>query len=381
MDSVGRTDASVRWPSGKTLHARTSHRDGGQSGSDVRLIRQWAWYLLSMALVVLVAFSLYAPDVDPALLAATAPFAAAVVLIAFIWGRGAAVAGTLGSIIVFNYLFMPPAGKYSTPSLEEGLLLVGLLGVAFVLGTWRDRTLRVERAFRMLEESERLHKILLDAVSHDLKTPLTSLMGSLNTLLTDGPHLDPADRQELLTVACDQATRLNRLATGVLELTTLDAGAIRLRQEATAMEDILEDAMAELRGVLAPRRCRVVIAPGVPSVWVDPLLMSHAVTNVLDNAAKFSEPDTPINIEVHPDAAGVLLSTMDRGIGVPAADLTRIFEKFYRVGNAATLRANGSGLGLAIARGIVEAHEGQIWAEQRPGGGTIVRIRLPARAS
>ena len=341
--------------------------------------KEWLLYPLSIVVVLLVAAVLYAFGVTPGQLAVTAPFVLAVVLIAVVWGRGPAIVAALASVILFNYLFIPPQNSFSVPSSEEGLLLISLVAVALVLGTLKDRMLRVEQRMRDLAASDKLQKTLLDAISHDLKTPLTAITGSLNTFLFEGRGLGEADRQELITVAYDRAKQLDRLVTGVLELTRLEAGAIRLRRTLGPVAEVIQNAMAQLGESLAGRTCRVTIPPGLPPVSIDAVLLSHAFANLLDNAVKCSSTDAPIDVEARIADGEILIGIADRGVGVPADDLDRIFEKFYRgrQSNIPPAAASGTGLGLAIAKGIVEAHGGRIWADQRAGGGTVVRVSLP----
>lgn len=341
--------------------------------------RQWVLYPLSIVLVALVAVVLAVLGGSPGRLAVTAPFLLAVVFIAVVWGRGPATVAALASVIVYNYLVIPPVTSFSVPTTEEGFLLVSLLAVALVLGTSRDRVRRAEQEVRNLAASERLQKTLLDAISHDLKTPLTAIMGSLNIVLSEGQRLTERDRKELVSVAYDQAKDLDRLVTGVLQMTRLEAGAIRLRREATRLTGVIETAMARLPEMSAGLRCRVEIPPELPLVSVDPVLLSHAFANLLDNALKFSSPDAPIDVDARALDGHVLVGVADRGVGVPADELDRIFEKFYRrrQSDAILAASTGTGLGLAVAKGIVEAHGGRIWAEQRQGGGMVVRVRLP----
>ena len=365
---------------GKKRGIQSEHRKaGGWRGRDTLATRKWLLYPLSIVVVALVAVGLDVLGVAPGQLAVTAPFLLAVVLIAVVWGRGPAIVAALASVILFNYLIIPPAPSFSVPTSEEGILLISLLAVALVLGTLKDRILRVEREVRELAASEKLQKTLLDAISHDLKTPLTAIMGSLNIFLSEGQHLGESDRQELVDVAYDQAKRLDRLVTGVLEMTRLEAGAIRLRREPGQVAEVIREAMAQLREALAERRCRIVIPQGLPSVSMDAVLLSHAFVNILDNAAKFSSMDAPVDVEARAADGHVLIDVADRGVGVLADELDRIFEKFYhrRQSNALQSAASGTGLGLAIAKGIVEAHGGRIWAEQRAGGGTVIKVSLP----
>ena len=137
--------------------------------------------------------------------------------------------------------------------------------------------------------------------------------------------------------------------------------------------------MASLAETSAGLRCWVEIPPGLPLVSADPVMLSHAFANLLDNALKFSSPDAPIDVEARSVGGQVLVGVADRGVGVPADELDRIFEKFYRRRQSDAIQAasTGTGLGLAVAKGVVQVHGGRIWAEQRHGGGMVVRVRLP----
>ncbi len=365
---------------GKKRGIQSEHRRaGGWRGRDTLASRKWLLYPLSIVVVALVAVGLDVLGVAPGQLAVTAPFLLAVVLIAVVWGRGPAIVAALASVILFNYLIIPPAPSFSVPTSEEGILLISLLAVALVLGTLKDRILRVEREVRELAASEKLQKTLLDAISHDLKTPLTAIMGSLNIFLSEGQRLGESDRQELVDVAYDQAKRLDRLVTGILEMTRLEAGAIRLRRDPGQVAEVIQEAMAQLRETLAEQRCRIVIPQGLPSVSMDAVLLSHAFVNILDNAARYSSMDAPVDVEARAADGHVLIDVADRGVGVLADELDRIFEKFYRRKQSDAIQAawTGIGLGLAVAKGVVEAHGGRIWAEQRRGGGIVVRVSLP----
>ncbi len=204
-------------------------------------------------------------------------------------------------------------------------------------------------------------------------------MGSLHTALDERVDLDEEARRELQSIAYYQARRLNRLVTGILEMTQLEAGVVQLRREPCQLEDVVDEALSQLRETLGKRKCQIVLAPSLPEVSVDAILLSHAVANLLDNAARYSSSTSPIEVIATPSDGHIVVSVADRGPGIPAADLERVFDKFYglRQSSAQTNSASGAGLGLAVARGIVEAHSGRIWAEQRQGGGTIIRMSLP----
>jgi len=217
--------------------------------------KSWLLSALSVLIVLAVAVALYALGVTPGHVAVTAPFLLVVVLIAAVWGREAAVVASLASALVFNYLIIPPANAFSLPTADEGFLILSLLSVALIVGTWKDRTLRVERQVRELAASEKLQKILLDTISHDFKTPLTAIVGSLSSLAVEGQRLNDYDRKELIETAYQQATWLNKLISDVLEITRLEAGTARLRREPASILDLVRQAHSQVRemiGRLAP---------------------------------------------------------------------------------------------------------------------------------
>jgi two-component system sensor histidine kinase KdpD len=339
----------------------------------------WLLYLLSVVVVVLLCVVLYAVGVAGTHIATAIPFLIAVLLIAFVWGRGPAVAAALASSILFNYMLIPPPYAFNVPSSEEPVLLVGLLAVALGLGGLADRMRVAKKETEELAASEHLQKTLLNCISHDLRTPLTAVIGSLSTLQAEAQTLEEGVRRELLTIAYREAKQLDRLVGQVLEMTRLEAGVVQVRREMDTLERVLQMAFAHVREGVQGRPCQIDLPSGLPTVPVDTVLLSHAFSNVLDNAVKYSGPESPIHVGASVSIGRLVISVADRGIGISAGQLDRIFEKFYRIRESATpgVAVDGAGLGLAIAKGIVEAHGGQIWAEQRPGGGTVIKMSLP----
>src|SRR5206468_122455 len=190
--------------------------------------------------------------------------------------------------------------------------------------------------------------------------------------------MDDSTRRELLENAREEADRLNRLLGNLLDMNRLEAGALKLRLEPGDVEDLVGTALAQLGDLAQNRDVRVDLPAPLPLVPMDFALVTQALVNLLDNAVKYSPADAPI--EIHAELAGdeVQIRIGDRGAGIPADDLTRIFDKFYRIQRGDTAR--GVGLGLAISKGIIEAHGGRIWAENRPAGGAVIVFTLPLRA-
>jgi two-component system, OmpR family, sensor histidine kinase KdpD len=247
-------------------------------------------------------------------------------------------------------------------------------------GTVPKRSTRVPTAFPGGRQ-EHFRTALFHALSHDLKTPLTVIAGSLSTLLKEGDvTLDEAARRELLETAYAGVERLIRLVDGLLPMAKLEANMLDLRLEPHAVEEVIGAAIAQLGALLDGHRCRVDLPPDFPLVSFDFALMVHVLVNVMDNAITHSPKDSLIEVRVSQTPGHFILSVSDRGIGIPPKELDWIFERvppLTRESNDVT--SGRARLGLDIAKGIVEAHGGRIWAEGREGGGTIVTVSLPLK--
>ncbi len=231
------------------------------------------------------------------------------------------------------------------------------------------------RQTELLEITEKLQTALLNSISHDLRTPLVSITGALSSMEEAGPALDDDVRHSLIETAREEAERLNRLVGNLLDITRLEAGAIQLHLEACDVQEIIGSALEQIGTPLTNRQVQVEIPSNLPLVPLDFVLFCRVLVNVIDNALKYSPPEKPIEIHARLDKSSLEISVADRGDGIPVDDLERIFDKFYRVQRPDNV--SGTGLGLSICKGIVEAHSGNIWAENRRGGGAIIKIRMP----
>jgi two-component system sensor histidine kinase KdpD len=266
----------------------------------------------------------------------------------------------------------PEEGRYLTPEQRQLLeTFASLTAVAI------ERVQLVEAAsqVQILEATEKLETALLNSISHDLRTPLVSITGALTTLQEDELSLDGQARRILLDTAVEEAGRLNRLVGNLLDMTRLEAGAVHIHREPRDLQDVIGAALQQMGERLGDRPVEIDLPANLPLVPLDDVLMVHVLVNLIDNALKYSEPGSPIDIGVRIAGAEAQIDLADRGIGIPAEDLSRVFEKFYRVQQPSNVA--GTGLGLSISKGLVEAHGGRIWAENRPGGGTIVTVALP----
>ncbi len=242
-----------------------------------------------------------------------------------------------------------------------------------------ERVRLAERAnqVQVMQETERLQTALINSISHDLRTPLVSITGSLSTLKEDGVALDAELRNSLVENAYQEAGRLNRLVSNLLNMTRLEAGAMKVVKQPEDVQDAIGSALEQLNERLGSRPVAIQVAPETPLVPMDFVLIVQVLTNVIDNALKYSPEGSPIDIQARISGDTLHIQVADRGIGIPPGDLERVFDKFYRVQRPGNV--SGTGLGLSICKGIAEAHGGSIWAENRPGGGTVVTVTLPVK--
>lgn len=225
-------------------------------------------------------------------------------------------------------------------------------------------------------DQERLRNVMLSSMSHDFRTPLASITGAVTTLIDSADRLDAATRMDLMQAIRDDAELLERRIRNMLDLTRLESGSLRIQRELHPMDEVIGGAMTRAEKTLEGRRVDVDVSSQLPLVAIDALLIEQLVVNLLENAARYSPPASPMEVGVRHDGDHIRIHVADRGPGVPADQRERVFEKFYRGGTGR--RAAGAGLGLAICRAIAQLHGGRIWVEERAGGGASFQVELPA---
>jgi two-component system sensor histidine kinase KdpD len=224
---------------------------------------------------------------------------------------------------------------------------------------------------RLLAESEKFSRTLLNSISHELRTPLAASTSAASALAAAAT---PEQRGELISEIQEANARLNRVVGNLLDVARLESGKVRPRLDWHDARDLVQTTLRELQRELAAHSVKVELPDGPLLVRLDVSLVQHALANLLLNAAKHSPAGTPIDVQAQHADSNLVLSVADRGPGVPAEWLPRIFDKFFRAPSAPT---GGSGLGLTIVKGFVEAHAGTVTADNRPGGGAIFTMRLP----
>jgi two-component system sensor histidine kinase KdpD len=228
----------------------------------------------------------------------------------------------------------------------------------------------------ILRRTDELRQALLSSVSHDLRTPLASIKASAGSLLAQGVEWSEADRLDFLSTIDRESDRLNRLVGNLLDMSRIEGGALKPQTDWYDLGDLVREVVERLDRTLRGHPIRVAIPDDLPPIEIDYLMVDQVLTNLVENAAKYSPAGTPIEVRLEPEAASLRVAVVDHGPGVPVAERARIFDKFYRLGSRGAV--GGSGLGLAVAKGLVEAHGGRVWVEDTPGGGATFCFTLPA---
>jgi len=324
--------------------------------------------------------------------------------------KPALLASMLG-VLSYNFFFLPPFHTFTIADPQNWIALTAFFITALAVGQLSARAkerateaeaarIRIKDLYEELQQafdraseaealkrSERLKSALLDAVTHDIRTPLTSIKASATLLLEDREakeqeeKLSADEQQSMLRVITHGADRLDRFIEGIVDLARIEAGDINLHRNWGAVEDIIDAALAQAEPLTRRHKISISIQEELPVVRVDARAVAEVIYILLDNASKYAPPETMITIEARRVADDVVeIAVEDHGPGVPPSLRERVFERFYRAGrdDAATDRVGGIGMGLAIAKGIVEAHGGKICIEgTRANHGTRAIFTVP----
>jgi K+-sensing histidine kinase KdpD len=345
--------------------------------------RRLAVTILTMAVATL---ALRAADAH--LVVATSVYVVVVVLLSLLGGvaGGAAVAF---SYLALNYYFTP---RYHSFALTKTADIVPLTAFAIAAATCSTTVARVNSLRRKAETHERLafearvdaalnesRAGFLAAMTHNLRTPLASIKAAASTLRRVPEGLSADDRAGLVTTVHEEADRLERLVTKVLELSRIHGGALVPQRQPTDVAEVARSALHRIRQLADGRSLRLSVEGDVVEAEVDPQMMELVVVSLLENALRYAPGTSEVLISARPVDGECELRVTDHGPGIPVEDRERIFEEFVRLG--APVDGSGSGLGLAIARAFVEAQRGRIWVEPTPGGGATFVVRVEAVAA
>lgn len=333
-----------------------------------------------------------------------------VLFVAARYGKGPAVVASAAGMLCFNFFFLPPYHTFVVADPQNWMALAAFLLTAFTAGELSARARRraeeaeagrreIERLYaemrdafdrasraEALRQAEQMKSTLLDAVTHDLRTPLTSIKVSVSALLdeagggAEATALDAETRREMLEVIDEETDRLDRFVGNLVELARIEAGEMHLRREWVSVADVVGRAADRAGRNARLHRLDVSVSGDLPAIRADGQALAEVVYTLIDNAAKYSPAGTWIRVSAALAGEQVVVSVEDEGPGVPEPLRERVFDKFFRYApeRGGDARPPGTGMGLSIARGIVEAHGGRIWISGRPAGsGCVVNIALP----
>jgi two-component system sensor histidine kinase KdpD len=279
---------------------------------------------------------------------------------------------------VLGVLRVTQRSLHDTASPAEHKLLETIAGQVVLL---LERARLVEEAShtRALAESEHLKSALLSSVSHDLRTPLSVIKGAVTNLLDDSVAWNQTARRELLSAMNDETDRLNRLVGNLLEMSRIEAGALHSIRSWQDIGELITVVIERMQPRLGGRVVTAAVPDDLPLVPVSYTQIEQVLTNLIENAAKYTPDGSPIAVSARGTPGALEIEVRDNGPGIPAGMGTRIFDKFVRA-IGPEQHSDGSGLGLAICKGIVEAHGGRIWVENLPAGGARFVFTLPHEA-
>lgn len=229
----------------------------------------------------------------------------------------------------------------------------------------------------ILQRTDALRASLLSSVSHDLRTPLSSIKAAASSLQQKDIEWDDEARQSFAATIEREADRLNRFVGNLLDMSRIEGGALKPEKEWYPIDELLRDVIGHMQLPLNGRKVELHIPEHVPPIELDYLQIDQVVTNLVENAIRYTPASSPLEIGIEVSSTFVTISVADHGPGIPIEDRERIFDKFYRVLGTSRKGTIGSGLGLAVCRGLIEAHGGHIWVDNRNGGGAIFRFTLP----
>ena len=324
------------------------------------------------------------------------------------YGQISGLATSILALLSFNYFFLPPIHTFTISDPQNWIALVAFLGTSLIAGGLSAReNKRVEeaeekkreiehlyhqlqKAFKKaneaeaLEQSEKLKTALLDAVTHEIRTPLTSIKAAVTTLLSGNSEFELGDegRREMLEVVRDEVDRLNHIVEGLIDVAQVEAGAMYPRRSWAQVDEIVANALGRAARLTKNHSIKLDLEKNLPLLRIDEKAIAEVLYVLVQNAAKYSPSGGEIRISANRSRDNSLLIRVeDQGPGIPLELREKVFEKFFRLSSADAVRSGvpgGLGMGLAIARGIVESHGGKIWIEDnRAGRGASVLFTLP----
>lgn len=297
-----------------------------------------------------------------------------VFLVASRWGYGVSIVASLFSALLFDFYFTVPFFSLWMTNVEDFIALIIMISVGTITSNLLNQAKNAHIA-KAKAEDEALRNSLLSAISHDLRTPLTRVIGVATTLMESHDHISKAEIQEFSHVIFDESQRMSELMNKILDMAKLSTGQISIHREWNTLEEILGSALKRLEKELVSRPVNTHLSENLPLIWVDSVLFEQVIVNLIENAIKYTPPSSPIEVEANFSQSYLTMTISDYGIGIPKTLEHKIFDKFFRLEHET--EQNGVGLGLSLCRSIIEMHGGVIQLKQVPHKGAVFIINLP----
>ena len=285
------------------------------------------------------------------------------------------------SALIWNFLFIPPRFTLTVGTAEDRMMLLIYFIIAMVNAVLTYKIRQMEKVVKAKEEkakSIQFYDTLLNSLSHELRTPITTIIGCTDNLQTNSPNLTEKDKKDLLNEISVASIRLNQQVENLLNMSRLESGFFQIKKDWCDISDLIHKTLHRLEPNLQKYRIAVYIPEDLPLVKLDFGLMEQVIYNLILNVTQHTPEDTLITLQVFCENEKLVLTIADNGYGFPPEELQNVFNKFYRLKGS---RAGGTGLGLSIVKGLVEAHHGTVKLENLPIRGSKFTIEIPSELS
>lgn len=285
------------------------------------------------------------------------------------------------SALIWNFFFIPPILTLHIGTPEDGLMFIMYFVVASINAVLTYKIREVERKERNEEErakSIKLYNTLLNSLSHELKTPISAIIGAVDTIKGNPNKLSESNRNELYSEIEIAGNRLNRQVKNLLSMSRLEAGFIQPKMDWCDMNELVFAAIRDTEEIATLRKINFAPNDDLPLFKLDRGLIEQVFNNLIHNALLYTPEDSHIEIVVNSDESSCIIQISDNGKGFPANEIDLVFDKFYRLNNTAT---GGTGLGLSIVKGFIEAMNGEVYLENLPHGGAKFTVEIPCELS